>query len=942
LIDLISGPHVRVGLSDYLVNLVALPLVLAGPVLRRVQQNSVSVWIALSKPAKVSLVVYQGAVTATDLPGDSQIRGQVLDVDTLPVGKNLHVLVITARVRKLAPGAPEQPMLLMPGTLYSYDLTITTNGEPARTLLDLGFLAAPVVATKTTHARVPLGYAELALPGFSLPPQNLENLQLLHGSCRKPHGPGQDALSYADKLIADFRLDPDKRPHLLFLTGDQIYADDVADSLLPSLTALAEELLEDTPESLPIPPGSSVSRLLVDQAHLPAGLRQTFVETCAAFTSSSAASHLLSFGEYAAHYLFSWNNEVWPTDIETLPLLDEQLALLKEKLAQPAPPAAALLESATVLFGKLGKDVTQEQRTRFLQHLFSLGVAADGSSSKLLSVIDRIDSSWLAPRNINAKRAKFSTDQDLNSTFDFAKALSEADAKSFLRFFTALQEVLDKKHRSTAKQRDALADFYHTLPEVRRLLANVPTLMIWDDHDVTDDWNLAGQWVANMKASACGTDIVRNGMTAYALFQDWGNRPDDYAPGQPKAVLTEEIPKLFAPGNGPWPIQAAATALTQEFDRQGDAALPWHYAFEGVDFKGLVLNTRTERGYDSPLSAPNLIPLIADAGPLGRQVPTSPLVGRGQVLIVISPVPALGLPVMEQIGQTVAVAAIDFIEVAKGGKRTGATSVDVEAWALHREGFEDLLLRLAPNKRVIFLSGDVHYGAAAKLDHWRKDDAIATHFVQFTSSPSKNAWPAIAIHAFESFGFAQRMLQLHKTVERIGWLRREPQPIAVLQGAEPPLALLLLTEQEPVLLPNYPHHEDWQALSSTRPPDLRWRQTLLRDDRPDQDRAAAVQPLPLPGGDLSAADPLRAYREVLSRHADFVHKHAFTRSTLWTNNLGRIRFENRATQEFEAVQELFAAAPPGTEGEPVQIMAEFRAPLSPNFPDAPPELPGDL
>ncbi len=264
----------------------AFPLVLAGPVLRRVQRNSVSVWIALSKPAKVTLIVYQGAVIATDLPDDGQIRGKVLDVDTLPVGKNLHVLVITAKTPKAPPVVPEEPMLLVPGTLYSYNLTITPDGESARTLHDLGFLDAPVEATKDTHARLPLGYAQDALPSFSLPPQNLENLRLLHGSCRKPHGPGRDALSFADGLIALDRLFPNKRPHLLFLTGDQIYADDVALPLLPSLTALAVEMLEDTPESLPLPPGNAVDRLRVDQAHLPAGFRQAFVETCAAFTST--------------------------------------------------------------------------------------------------------------------------------------------------------------------------------------------------------------------------------------------------------------------------------------------------------------------------------------------------------------------------------------------------------------------------------------------------------------------------------------------------------------------------------------------------------------------------------------------------------------------------------------------------------------------------------
>jgi hypothetical protein len=41
---------------------VSLPLVLAGPILRRVEPNLVAVWIALSSAATVSLTLFQGRV----------------------------------------------------------------------------------------------------------------------------------------------------------------------------------------------------------------------------------------------------------------------------------------------------------------------------------------------------------------------------------------------------------------------------------------------------------------------------------------------------------------------------------------------------------------------------------------------------------------------------------------------------------------------------------------------------------------------------------------------------------------------------------------------------------------------------------------------------------------------------------------------------------------
>ena len=53
---------------------------------------------------------------------------------------------------------------------------------------------------------------------------------MFYGS--KLHGKGEDCLVIADKLIKDSVKDLNRRPSALFLTGDQIYADDVAGPLI--------------------------------------------------------------------------------------------------------------------------------------------------------------------------------------------------------------------------------------------------------------------------------------------------------------------------------------------------------------------------------------------------------------------------------------------------------------------------------------------------------------------------------------------------------------------------------------------------------------------------------------------------------------------------------------------------------------------------------------
>lgn len=59
-------------------------------------------------------------------------------------------------------------------------------------------------------------------------------------------------------------------------------------------------------------------------------------------------------------------------------------------------------------------------------------------------------------------------------------------------------------------------------------MANTPTYMIFDDHDVTDDWNLSVKWKEDVKAFKLGKRIVANAVGAYWLCQGFGNNPVRY------------------------------------------------------------------------------------------------------------------------------------------------------------------------------------------------------------------------------------------------------------------------------------------------------------------------------------------------------------------------------------------------------------------------------
>lgn len=121
--------------------------------------------------------------------------------------------------------------------------------------------------------------------------------------------PGPDALAWLDRVIERHHGEPRERPHQLYLTGDQIYADHVAVAVLPTLTALGNELLGFT-EKVP----ARGDDWPVDQKHLPTGWRTPVIDGEARFTGMSNDSHLVSLGEFCAMHLLAWSPDVWPPD----------------------------------------------------------------------------------------------------------------------------------------------------------------------------------------------------------------------------------------------------------------------------------------------------------------------------------------------------------------------------------------------------------------------------------------------------------------------------------------------------------------------------------------------------------------------------------------------------------------------------------------------------
>jgi phosphodiesterase/alkaline phosphatase D-like protein len=67
-------------------------------------------------------------------------------------------------------------------------------------------------------------------------------------------------------------------------------------------------------------------------------------------------------------------------------------------------------------------------------------------------------------------------------------------------------------------------------PEIRWLMSTVPTAMIFDDHDIRDDWNTSRPWRAEMATVPWWRDRIRAGLASYWVYQHLGNlSPDELA-----------------------------------------------------------------------------------------------------------------------------------------------------------------------------------------------------------------------------------------------------------------------------------------------------------------------------------------------------------------------------------------------------------------------------
>ena len=82
-------------------------------------------------------------------------------------------------------------------------------------------------------------------------------------------------------------------------------------------------------------------------------------------------------------------------------------------------------------------------------------------------------------------------------------------------------------------------------PANRWLLSTLPSAMIFDDHDIRDDWNTSLTWKQKMEATSWWHERIVAGLASYWVYQHLGNlSPQERA----EDVVWQRI--IRAPGRG--------------------------------------------------------------------------------------------------------------------------------------------------------------------------------------------------------------------------------------------------------------------------------------------------------------------------------------------------------------------------------------------------------
>ena len=239
-----------------------------------------------------------------------------------------------------------------------------------------------------------------------------------------------------------------------------------------------------------------------------------------------------------------------------------------------------------------------------------------------------------------------------------------------------------------------------TEPAIRWLLSTVSTAMIFDDHDVHDDWNISQSWLDEMRSQEWWNEHIVAALASYWVYQHLGNMA-------PAAHRDDELLRRVKEADD-------GEHVLREFARRADrgtAGTRWSYCRDLGRTRLVVIDSRAgrvlEEGRRSMLDDEEWAWVEEHA------------TGGFDHLLIATSLPwllGLGMHYVEAWSEAVAGGAwgARWARLAERVRRTG----DLEHWAAFQQSFARLGRlqrsiaageRGEPPASIVTLSGDVHH-----------------------------------------------------------------------------------------------------------------------------------------------------------------------------------------------------------------------------------------
>jgi hypothetical protein len=274
-------------------------------------------------------------------------------------------------------------------------------------------------------------------------------------------------------------------------------------------------------------------------------------------------------------------------------------------------------------------------------------------------------------------------------------------------------------------------------PEVRWILSTVPSSMIFDDHDVRDDWNTSAAWRRDMQATSWWQERIIGGLGSYWVYQHLGNL-------SPRDLETDELYQRVRQHDGDAKDLVRAFAVAADAEADGGKGARWSYRRDLGRTRLLVIDSRCGRILEQ---SPRSMISEAEFGWISEQVS-----GDYDHLLVGTSLPWLlprALHDLESWNERLA-SGVRGRLVARWAEWLRRRA-DLEHWAAFRASFDalaDLLASVGRGERagtsgtapatICVLSGDVHHAYVAKAE---LGGTVQSKIYQLTCSPLHNHVP---------------------------------------------------------------------------------------------------------------------------------------------------------------------------------------------------------